>query len=153
MLFTGFSEHTIDAKQRLAIPAKYRNQWHPQRDGGAWICVPWPTGHLRLYTEAVFARLSETDPGSLTPDDDQAGLESDLYGFAERIEMDGSGRITLPRLHLDLTGLGNEVVVVGAKNRLEVRGRAEWTASMKERFERLPELARKMQARRNGKAD
>lgn len=153
MLFTGFSEHTIDAKQRLAIPAKYRNQWDPQRDGGAWICVPWPTGHLRLYTEAVFTQLSASDPGSLTPDEVEAGLDSDLFGFAERLEMDGSGRISVPRLHLELTGLGSEVVVVGAKNRLEVRDRAEWTSSMKERFQRLPELARKMQDRRNGKAD
>ena len=34
MLFTGTSEHTLDAKLRLAIPAKYRNQWNPERDGG-----------------------------------------------------------------------------------------------------------------------
>ena len=47
MLFTGHSEHTIDAKLRLAIPAKYRNNLTPERDGLAWFCVPWPGGVLR----------------------------------------------------------------------------------------------------------
>ncbi len=42
MHFTGYSEHTIDAKQRLAIPAKYRAQWDDKRDGTAWYGVPWP---------------------------------------------------------------------------------------------------------------
>ena len=59
MLFTGYSEHSIDSKLRLAIPAKYRNQWDSVRDGNAWFCIPWPSGLLRLYTESQFNRLAE----------------------------------------------------------------------------------------------
>ena len=54
LLFIGTSEHSIDPKQRLAIPAKYRNQWDANKDGTAWVVIPWPGGILRLYTEADF---------------------------------------------------------------------------------------------------
>src|SRR5258705_13434129 len=100
MLFSGSSEHGIDEKLRLAVPAKYRNQWDRARDGDAWFCVPWPTGHLRLFTEGRFrtigAKEDEKRP-TLAPDEDEAGLESSLYGFAERLEMDANGRIVIPR--------------------------------------------------------
>lgn len=148
MLFTGHSEHTIDAKQRLAIPAKYRSQWKESTEGKAWICVPWPGGMLRLYPEKTFEILADSQAQTLTPASDEADLEADLFGFAERIEMDKSGRISLPKSHLDLVGLTSEVVVIGARNRLEVRDRATWLASRSDRFARLPSLVEKIETRR-----
>jgi DNA-binding transcriptional regulator/RsmH inhibitor MraZ len=75
-------------------------------------------------------------------------LEADLFGFAERLTEDAQGRIPLPKLHLELTGLGSKVVIVGAKNRLEVRDRDEWLASQRERFASLPQLVAKVEARK-----
>ena len=147
MLFTGHSEHTVDAKQRLAVPAKYRNQWDAVRDGGAMYCVTWPTPspHLRLYTEARFLSLSEGRPGdTLTPGEDVAGLESDYFGLAERIEFDSAGRLNLPKTHLELTGLGRDVMLVGARDRLEVHDRETWQSTLAERFRNLPNLVRRL---------
>lgn len=148
MLFTGHSLHTIDSKLRMAIPAKYRNQWDPARDGNAWYCVPWPGGVLRLYTEKRFQNLAEQGEHSLTPDEDEAGLEADFFGFAERLEMDSQGRLTIPRSHIDLTALPTEVVIVGARHRLEVHERAAWLDSQKERFARLPTLVARIESKR-----
>ncbi len=148
MLFTGHAELTIDAKQRLAIPAKYRAQWDEARDGKAWYCVPWPGGVLRLYTESRFAALAERGEHTLTPGQDEADLEADLYGFAERVEMDSAGRIVIPRAHLELARLCTEVVVIGARNRLEVRDRAAWTATTAERFNKLPTLVARIESKR-----
>jgi transcriptional regulator MraZ len=148
VLFTGHSEHTIDAKQRLAIPAKYRSQWKESTEGKAWICVPWPGGVLRLYPEKTFELLADAQAQTLTPASDEADLEADLFGFAERIEMDKTGRISLPRSHLDLVALTTDVVVVGARNRLEVRDRTKWLASRAERFARLPSLVERIETSR-----
>lgn len=150
MLFTGHSELTIDAKQRLQIPAKYRNSWDEARDGKAWFCVPWPGGILRLYTEACFEGLASQGRQTLTPDQDAADLEADLFSLAERIEPDSAGRIGLPRQHLELAGLTNEVVVIGAGNRLEIRDRAAWKQTLSQRFARLPSLVAKIEARKEG---
>jgi MraZ protein len=153
MHFTGYSEHTIDAKQRLAIPAKYRAQWDEKRDGTAWYGVPWPGGVLRLYTETLFNELAEMmGSKSLAPGRDEASLDAGLFGFSERLEMDKQGRVALPRLALELTGLGSEVVIVGARNRLEVYDRAGWLATMRERFERLPEIADRLASGRGPEA-
>lgn len=150
MLFTGQSEHTIDAKQRLAIPAKYRNQWDPVRDGGAWVCIPWPTGHLRLFTESTFSAFARQKEPTLTPDEDTAELQTTIFGLAERLEMDSAGRINIPHQHLKLTGLeaGSEVAVVGAGDRLEVRPRGTWTQTTPERFNALPKLIERIAQRR-----
>lgn len=140
MLFTGQADLTIDAKQRLAVPAKYRAQWDPATHGHAWICFPWPGGILRLYPEARFEQLAQHQKGSLIPDRDEAELEAVLFGFAERLEMDSAGRVVLPRAHLDRTGLSGEVIVIGARDRIEVRDRAAWRNAEAERFNSLPEL-------------
>lgn len=140
MLFTGHSLHSIDAKHRLSIPAKYRSQWDQTRDGSAWYCVPWPGGILRLYTEAAFQKMADAIEQSLMPAEDQAALDADVFSLAERLEMDSQGRIALPAMHLELTGLTGEVAVIGARNRLEVRDRTSWLESQNERFRRLPTL-------------
>jgi MraZ protein len=149
MLFTGHSEHTIDAKLRLAIPAKYRARLDPARDGSTWYSVPYPGGVIRLYTQTRFEGLAQGNPDSLTPGEDEAELEASLFGHAEQLEMDTAGRITLPRLHLDLAGLSSrDVVIVGARNRLEVRDRATWQAGAADRFARLPTLVARIDAKR-----
>jgi MraZ protein len=148
MLFTGHAEVTIDAKQRLAIPAKFRQMWAEERDGKAWFLVPWTGNVLRLYTEARFTKLAEDQEQSLTPDSDQAELEATLFGLAERVEPDSTGRIVIPRNVAELTGLSSEVVVVGAKNRLEIRDRASWNAALKDRFAQMPALVEKIEAKK-----
>jgi len=146
VLFTGSSKLTIDAKRRLAIPASYRRHWDPVRDGAAWYCLPWPTGHLRLYTEGRFNVLAQQGKDSLTLAEDEAQLESDLFGFAERLEPDSAGRILLSEPHLAFVKLGTErdVVIVGARSRLEVHDRAAWEASAAQRFAALPDLIKRL---------
>jgi len=148
VLFTGFAECTIDAKMRLAIPAKHRAAWNEKRDGAGWYCVPWPGGVLRLFTESRFNQLAEQAPQTLTPEADEADLEASLYGLAERLEMDSAGRVTLPRSHIEFAGLTTDVVVVGVRTRLEVHDRAAWLREVPNRFARLPALVAQIESRR-----
>lgn len=147
MLFTGVSEHTLDAKFRLAVPAKYRNQWSVERDGQAWFSLPWPTGHLKLYTEAGFTTLAKAGIQTLTPDADAADLELALYSLAERLEMDAQGRLVIPKKHLEMAKLAGSVAVVGARNHLQVHDLKTWTAGENNRFQSLPFLAERVNAK------
>lgn len=149
MLFSGQSEHTIDGKFRLAVPAKYRNQWDPARDGSAWYCLPWPTGHLRLYTESGFKSLALQERSSLLADEDREEWDSTLFGFAERVEIDSAGRLAVPQRHLRLTGLKPDapVMIVGARDRLEVHDLPTWEQTSEDRFRSLPDLRRKLRSK------
>lgn len=140
MLFTGHYEHVIDAKQRLAIPADIRARWRPESDGLAWFAVPWPGGVIRLYTEARFAALASSRSQTLTPDEDEAEIQATLFGLSRRVELDAAGRIRLPEDLLRLTGLSGEIALIGAGDRLEIRDRASWQASMEQRLASLPGL-------------
>lgn len=150
MTFTGNAEATIDAKGRLAVPAKFRNRLDAERDGKSWVCVPWPGGVLRVYTEREFERLASQGDSSLTPNNDLAELQATLYGMAETIEPDSAGRIAIPKQLQEICGLGSEVAVIGAKDRLEVHDRKTWQESMSKRFSELPLLVAKLNQSNSG---
>lgn len=148
MLFTGQYEHSIDSKQRLAIPAEVRGRWRPEEDGAAWYAVPWTGGIIRLYTETDFANRAKSGFLSLTPDEDEAELQATLFGLCERVEMDSAGRIRLSEEMLALAGIGTEVVLIGAGDRMEIRDRKGWRESKKSRLSQLPELIERISAKR-----
>ncbi len=153
MVFTGQSEHTIDAKLRLAIPAKYRRaEWQTAGDGAAWYCIPWHTGHLRLYTEATFTQLAASTTSSLTPDEDVAELERLLYGSAERLEMDSAGRIIVPKSHMTEIKLSSTVTIVGARDRLEVHSTEAWIASLQQRQTKMAALLARIASKQSPQA-
>jgi len=151
VLFTSQYEHSIDAKHRLAIPSDIRNRWRVESEGTAWFAVPWPGGLIRLYPERAFEARAASGELTLTPDEDEAELQATLFGLSARIEMDSAGRIRLPEEMLTLVGLGTEVVLVGAGDRLEIRDRSQWGKTRGDRLAQLPELMARISARKGHK--
>ncbi len=131
MVFTGTYEHTIDAKNRLAIPAEIRQQIrHASKLGkedAIFLYVTAGEGQaLCIYTEREFDRRSgQLDESDRSPDEILA-YETLFYSLARRIEMDKNGRVRLPENLLALSGIGNEVVLLGVKDHLQVRNRMTW---------------------------
>lgn len=148
MLFTHEYEHTIDSKNRLAIPAEIRGWWKTEEDGAGWFAVPWSRGLIRLYTERDFHDRALARPLTLTPDEDEAELQATLFGLSARLEMDSAGRIRLPEEMLALVELGSEVVLVGAGDRLEIRDRRTWRESKGTRLGQLQTLLKRVSAKR-----
>lgn len=150
MPFTGQAEASIDAKQRLAIPAKFRNRWDPDTDGTTWFCIPWPqTNSLRLYTEKMHNELftaGRRDP-SLTPNEDQAELDVILHSVTEQVDVDSNNRIRLPAWQLEHLGLDREVIVLGAGDRLEIRSRDAWQNEFTDRLNKMSQLASKLSSK------
>lgn len=140
MFFTGFYEHSIDAKHRLAIPADIRSRWSPQVEGDSWFAVPWKKGVIRIYTERDYMNLANSGPKTLALKDKKAEMQATMHGLTARMDIDGSGRIRLPEHLLRLYEIGTEVVLVGAGDRLEIRNRQAWLDSLEQRMADLPGL-------------
>ncbi len=152
MPFTGQANATIDAKTRLAIPAKFRNRWDPNQDGATWFCIPWPqTKTLRLYTHSMFNELYSAGrrSPSLTPSPDQSELDAILYSAAEEVDIDANHRIRLPAWQLETLQLPTDVIVLGAGDRIEIRPRETWESSFNDRLDKMAALA-SMLAKRDG---
>ncbi|VAX41770.1 hypothetical protein MNBD_PLANCTO03-815 [hydrothermal vent metagenome] len=146
MSFIGQADVNIDKKSRLAIPAKFRSVLEKKNLGPGWVCMP-RGAQLWLFPRASFDELSSPWGGSLIPDEDTEKLLNSVFGSAEPVEMDATGRVTLFKKHLAMTGLSGEVTVAGANSHLVIHDRAAWLAEEKERIAQLPALIAKLNAR------
>jgi MraZ protein len=135
MVFTGYYEHTIDEKNRLAIPAKFRGRMDRDRDGAGFFLAPGqPKTTLWLYTERQFERIAEQATSTFTPEEDELRWQQMFYTLAEHLEPDAQGRIVIPPRMLACTGLGREVVICGVRDHLEIYRRDEFERDLKEKW-------------------
>jgi MraZ protein len=148
VFFAGNYEHTIDAKNRLAIPADIRARWRPEEQGLGWYALPWTGNIIRLYPERDFEVRAKQGILSLTPDEDESALQAALFGLSKRLEMDNAGRIMLPDQMLRLTNLPKDITIVGCNDRLELHDRTKWNASVPDMLQQLPELIARLNAKK-----
>lgn len=140
MLFTGEYEHTIDAKQRMAIPAEFRSRMEPDALGSAFYLSPGPNGALWLWPERTFEQLAGAMSSSLLPAEELMEFEELLYSQSRRLEMDKTGRVRLPEQMLAEAKLGQQVVILGVKDHLELRDPAQWKTQRQQKLAKQSEI-------------
>jgi MraZ protein len=122
--FRGTFDHTLDAKNRLTVPARYRAALAE----GVVLAMPvdlepcvgvWRPEEYERYTRRA---LAELPPLSTRLNE----LERFFYGSSHDAELDAAGRIMIPGFLGDHAGLSREVVVVGVGDRLELWGKGAW---------------------------
>ena len=124
VLFRGTFDHTLDAKSRLTVPARYR----AALADGVVLAMPldlkpcvavWRPPEYESYTRRA---LEELPPLS----SQLAELERFFYGSSQDAELAAAGRIMVPSFLADHGGLAKEVMVVGVGDRLELWDKAAW---------------------------
>ncbi|TMC24846.1 MAG: division/cell wall cluster transcriptional repressor MraZ [Chloroflexi bacterium] len=122
VMFLGEHEHTIDAKGRMAVPAKFRAQM--DRGGviskGMGVC-------LSVYTMQGWEEKS-AELVSGKSSDELRDFERRIYPSASEIELDGQGRMIIPAKLRAYAELGTEVTVAGVRDHFEIWDRATWQA-------------------------
>jgi MraZ protein len=127
IIFTSAYEHTIDAKNRLAIPAQFREKIDPKRDGHRLYLVPGTRPNtLWIYTEKHFEAITEQFGTGMVRDQNIVEFEQEAFPDICEVEPDSQGRIVIPERVLQSAGLGSEVVVCGVRDHMEVWRRDEW---------------------------
>jgi MraZ protein len=122
LAFRGHFEHSLDAKNRLAIPARFRTAF----SNGA-VLAKDPETCVAVWTPETHESIIERALGDLNPMGAQYRKLSRFYqGNSFEIDLDASGRVTLPPPLLGHAGIEKEVVVVGVGDHLEVWGRERW---------------------------
>lgn len=128
--FVGEHERTIDSKNRLSIPAEYRTREKKESSPFVFYLVPGArSGTLCLYTDASFTRHEEEISSEFLPDEDELTFMQMFYSQATRLEVDKQGRVLLPERVLKRYGIGREVYLTGAKDRVDL-----WNKEDYERF-------------------
>lgn len=149
MVFTGTHDHTIDKKNRLAIPADVRNKIKREagqpRDWDESIILYVTLGKdeaLCLYTEKGYEKRAEELDHSEIDTQELIDYETYFYAMTQEIEIDKQGRVTLPGDLLERSGLTSEVVLIGVKDHLEVRDRKTWYKKLNRALKDRPEILR-----------
>jgi MraZ protein len=122
--FRGTFDHTLDAKNRLTVPARYR----AALADGVVLAMPidlkpcvgvWRPAEYEQYTSRALAELKPLSPRL-------AELERFFYGSSHDAELDAAGRVMIPGFLGDHAALSKEVVVVGVGDRLELWDSSTW---------------------------
>jgi len=121
-MFIGEYNHTLDDKNRLSLPAKFRS------DLGKKIIITRGLDRcLSVYTALEWkkftAKLSELSFGQ----SDSRAFQRFILGGAVEVEFDKSGRILIPEFLKTFAGLSDRVFVTGAGNRVELWNETAWT--------------------------
>ncbi|HWS84724.1 MAG TPA: division/cell wall cluster transcriptional repressor MraZ [Ktedonobacteraceae bacterium] len=121
-MFLGEYEHTIDAKARLAVPAKFR----AQINHGAVLSKGMGTC-LSVYTVELWERKSNELASGMSSEE-LRDFERRIYPSASEVELDAQGRMVIPAKLRVYAGLESEVTVAGVRDHFEIWDRATWQA-------------------------
>ena len=144
-MLLGEYAHTIDDKNRLTLPAKFRDSF---AEGG--VVTRGLDGCLYLYARPewdslVTSRLAELDPlleeGRL--------MQRYFFSAAAEAEPDKQGRIMVPPALLEHARLGREVIVAGVYDHLEIWDRVAWRDHLKQVEGSAQDVAERLAAKRD----
>lgn len=126
-MLIGQYNHTIDEKNRLSFPVKFRKEM-----GKTVVVTPGLDRCLFVFTVKEWANIAEKLAASSMLQSDTRSFNRYLLGGAVEVSVDQNGRILLPDFLKDRAGLQSKVTVIGVHTRVELWDESEWKSYKKE---------------------
>ncbi len=121
-MLIGEYTHTIDDKNRVSLPAKFR-----QEMGKKIVVTPGLDNCLFVFTLKEWERISGKLSESSMLQADTRSFNRFLFGGAVEVDVDSIGRILVPDFLRDRAALKSKVVVIGVQNRVEIWNDKSWS--------------------------
>lgn len=139
IMFMGEYQHTIDAKGRMIVPAKFREGLGEQfvLTRGLDQCLfGYPMNEWKLIEEKLKALpLTKKDARAFT---------RFFFSGATECELDMQGRVNIASSLLNYAKLEKECVVIGVSNRIELWSKVIWEQYTEEQEDSFAEIAENM---------
>jgi MraZ protein len=137
LAFRGQYEHSLDSKDRLTIPARFRGVL---ADGVVLFEELDPC--VSIYSPQEYDRLTARYVGSLSPLSREGRMMKRRFHARSHDEaLDSAGRVRLPKHLVDHAGLSGACVIVGVQDHLEIWNPERWSAEDAEIDSRAGEMA------------
>ena len=120
-MFMGEYSHTIDAKGRLIIPSKFREQL-----GEEFVLTKGLDGCLSNYPNDEWAAFEEKLRALPLTNKNARTFSRFFVAGATSCELDKQGRILVPATLREFAGLEKDVVLTGNINRIEIWSKEKW---------------------------
>jgi MraZ protein len=144
-MLLGEFEHTLDDKNRLTLPARFRSAFTE-----GIVVTRGMDGCLFAYTRDDWDRLVQNRLASLDPlSKEGRRMQRFFYAGAAETELDKQGRVGLPAPLLQHANLDRDVVVAGVHDHLEIWDRDAWRRELAEVEGSAEHVAERLAAQRD----
>jgi len=127
--FIGVYHYSLDAKNRLAIPVKFRSSLEVQKES---VLTQGLEKCLTLYSSSAWQKVKEKlDQYTLKNRVDMRAFKRMLFSSASEVSFDEEGRILVPQHLVGYAQLKKEVVLIGLGEKIEI-----WSKHLWEQYEK-----------------
>ena len=127
-MLLGEYEHTIDDKNRVTLPSRFRQMF-----AAGVVVTRGIDPCLAVYTRADWDEYVAAQLAGLSSFNREARqMRRYLFSAAIETELDKQGRITLPAALMKYARLDRDVVVAGVQDHVEIWDRAAWRTQLEE---------------------
>lgn len=120
-MFMGEYNHTVDAKGRLIVPSKFREQL-----GDEFVVTKGLDGCLFVYPNEEWKNIEDKFRNVPLTTKDARKFSRFFFAGAASCEVDKQGRILIPNVLREFAELQKDVVSVGVLNRIEIWSKDRW---------------------------
>lgn len=120
-MFMSEYNHTVDAKGRLIIPSKFREQL-----GDEFVVTKGMDGCLFVYANDDWNAFEQKLTSLPLINKEARKFARFFLAGAAQVEVDKQGRILLPANLREFASLEKDVVLVGVGSRIEIWSRENW---------------------------
>ena len=129
-VFRGNNEINMDAKGRMAIPARYRDDLASCCDAKLVATIDPKDRCLFIYPLPEWEKIEAEIAELPTFNNNTRRLQRLLIGYAREIDLDGNGRVLIPPELRQYAELGKKVTLVGQRHRFELWSQDNWDARL-----------------------
>lgn len=140
MPLTGTYARTLDQKHRIAIPKRLRDDLGGDEIAAVFV-APGTENSLSLYTEEAFEALARRLQATSNQKANARNYARMFYSQAERIEIDGQGRIRLPDRLVKHASLSHSTVLIGVQDHVEIWDEGQWNEFLQQQRQVFDDLA------------
>ena len=127
-MFRGVQHINMDAKGRLAMPARQREPLLSRCEGQIVVTIDTQSKCLAIYPLPEWERIEQDIQNLPALKPAVKRFQRLMLGYATDLELDGNGRILLPQSLREYAQLEKKLVLVGQGNKLEIWSEALWLA-------------------------
>ena len=144
-MLLGEYEHTLDDKNRITLPAKFRAAF-----AAGVVVTRGMDGCLYAYRQEDWDKLVDGRLAGLDPlSQEGRRMQRFFFSGAAEAELDKQGRVMIPAALIEHAGLGRNVVVAGVRDHLEHWDGAAWRKEMKEVEGSAEDVAERLATKRD----
>jgi MraZ protein len=137
LAFRGHFDYSLDAKNRLTVPPKFRATF-----SSGIVLAKGLEPCIALWTPDAFEAFTDSFLSNLNPvSRERRKLTRFFAGSSFDAELDSAGRVTLNAPLLTHAGVDKEVVIVGNLDHLEVWDRKAYERDQEELSNEIVEIA------------